>query len=288
MVFWQVWSIRVISRLTQQQQQRLCDISSTVSPHLPLPSAHHLSPLFLYVSILNSSSSAVSPSCLSFSSCPSWRDRWLTTLTMAGAALPCSAEHMPHDKLPSSVCFANSPHRSPPRPVVTFCCILYMQIPANQLAHSSLCSLRCPLWLKWIDCGLKSTPASLPKDQGSAGHNRENGGKNKTWSTVALSSLFSLSSVHFILYRKLITAGIKHCEICWKRENGNVYRLGSKFEGACPSFLKIRLICDGKTMVAAIFRAARRLWLSSDSSSARVCLHVLQLKRKVHMLRVVS
>lgn len=94
----------------------------------------------------------------------------------SGRGCPCSVKHKQHDKLPSSVCFANSPHRSSPRPVVTFCCVLYMQIPANQLARCSPCSLRCPLWLKWIDCRLKSTPASLPEAEGSAGHDKVNGG----------------------------------------------------------------------------------------------------------------
>lgn len=126
---------------------------------------------------------------LSFlSSCPPRRDRWLTTLTIAGAAAPCSAEHKPHDKLPSSVCFANRPHRSPPRPVVTFCCILYMQIPANQLARRSL---HCPLWLKWIDCGPKSTPARLPRTHDSTGCNRSK------WKGINLEEMFLHSFPQF-------------------------------------------------------------------------------------------
>lgn len=139
--------------------------------------AHHLFPLSFYISI---SAPTLLLTLLVFP-VPVATTAWQVTDdgNNSGRGCPCSVEHKQHDKLPSSVCFANSPHRSPPRPVVTFCCVLYMQIPANQLARCSPCSLRCPLWLKWIDCRLKSTPASLPEAEGSAGHDKVNGGGTK-------------------------------------------------------------------------------------------------------------
>lgn len=125
----------------------------------------------------------------------------------SGCGCPLLSKAKPHDKLPSSVCFASSPRRSPPRPVVTFCCILYMQIPANQLARRSL---RCPLWLKWIDCGLKSTAASLPRAQGSMGRDRGNGEEKINLEVMVFPPTFPF---HFFLHCQLLSAGIKHSGI---------------------------------------------------------------------------
>lgn len=135
----------------------------------------------------------------------------------SGCGCPCSVEHKQHDKLPSSVCFANSPHRSPPRPVVTFCCVLYMQIPANQLARCSPCSPRCPLWLKWIDCRLKSTPASLPEAEGSAGHDKVNGQGRVPSYFMFLFSISSLVSCHHNCSHKTQLNLLKMTKLQWKQ-----------------------------------------------------------------------
>lgn len=117
----------------------------------------------------------------------------------SGCGRPCSAEHKPHDKLPSSVCFANSPHRSPPRPVVTFYCVLYMQIPANQLArHSappSLPTLPIVIKMNWLWAKV-NTGQPAKKSPGVNGTQRR-----KWWGGIQLEgNVVSSLSPHFTLF----------------------------------------------------------------------------------------
>ena len=175
----------------------MSDISPTVSSSSasPLSAPSLPPPRRLYVSVPSSLSSPLLSTPLLVPTVA-----WQVTgdANNSGCGSPCSAKHKPHDKLPSSVCFANRPRRSPPRPVVTFCCILYMQIPANQLArHPPSPPPPCPLWLKWIDCGLKSTPASLPTAEGSTGrYGRKWGGKDGSVVSPLFPSLCSLLPLH--------------------------------------------------------------------------------------------
>lgn len=173
----------------------MCDILVTVSPSSPLSlSLHHPQ--------LPPHPSSPVPLSLLFSG-PPWSDRWLATLTIVGCGSPCSAKHERHDKLPSSVCFASGPHRSPPRPVVTFCCILYMQIPANQLARRSPSLTAQPIVIKmnWLWSKINiSQPAKSPG---------VNGMQQNKWREKSEVAWFLHPSSHFILYRYFISEG-KH------------------------------------------------------------------------------
>lgn len=184
-----------------------------------------------------------------------------------GCGSPCSAKRKPHDKLPSSVCFANSPHRSPPRPVVTFCCILYMQIPANQLACCSplLAALPIVIKMNWLWAKINTgQPAKRPG---------VNGTQQKKWGgKIEVMLLFlhsSLASLHFILYHHLITAGIKHSEICWKWENGTVNRPSNKLRKAVTAFWRSGWYVTEKRWWQQYFPEALELSKQTHVSSLR-------------------
>ena len=127
----------------------MSDISPTVSSSSasPLSAPSLPPPRRLYVSVPTSLSSPLLSTPLLVPTVA-----WQVTgdANNSGCGSPCSAKHKPHDKLPSSVCFANRPRRSPPRPVVTFCCILYMQIPANQLARHPPSTLPIVIKMNWL------------------------------------------------------------------------------------------------------------------------------------------
>lgn len=88
------------------------------------------------------------------------------------------------------------------------CDILLHTVYANTCQSISLplsplhCSLRCPLWLKWIDFQAKSTLASLPKAWRSMGQNGEN----------SLSPFYNSKQTHRKIWRKWEKLQRKHIE----------------------------------------------------------------------------